>query len=95
MIHTQEPWEIRKSQFAIYIVSKDGNGKIVTVGCAFPRGVAGCETEGNAYLLKAAPKMAEALKEMLVDWQSGNIEIEPKTRELIDKALAEAEGEGE
>jgi len=46
----------------------------------------------NANLIAAAPDMYEALKEMLVDWQSGDIEINSATRELIDKALAKVEG---
>jgi len=62
MIYTQEPWEIRNGSTGPYILAKDGNGNHVTVAQVFPRGIAGCETKGNAGLVKAAPKMYGALK---------------------------------
>jgi len=61
MIYTKEPWEIRNGSTGPYILAKDGNGNHVTVAQVFPRGVAGCETQGNAGLVKAAPKMYGAL----------------------------------
>lgn len=108
MIYTKEPWEIRKNTSNTYILAKDGNGNAVTVACVFPRGIAGCETEGNANLMKAAPKTAEALqasKSVLLDIQ----QRESKTSfhgqrvasdcgeaiKVIDEALAEVEGKGE
>jgi len=105
MIYTQEPWEIHNGSTSLYIVAKDGNGNHVTVAQVFPRGIAGCETKGNALLVKAAPKMLEALeagKSVLLDIQ----QRESKTSfhgqrvasdcgealKVIDEALAEVEG---
>jgi len=84
MIYTQEPWEIKSGNSGYYIIAKDGNGNHVTVAQFFSRGVAGCETRGNALLAKAAPKMYEALKEIQ------DTRICPYT--FIDKVLAEVEG---
>jgi len=63
MIYTQEPWEVQNGNgnLGYYIIAKDGDNH-VAVAQVFPRGIAGCETKGNALLMKAAPKMHQALK---------------------------------
>jgi len=106
MIYTKEPWEIRNGSTGPYIIAKDGNGNHVTVAQVFPRGVAGCETKGNAGLVKAAPKMYGALrkaKETIKAWYNiGGAKdwdvydcLSPEMK-VINEALAEVEGkEGE
>jgi len=74
MIYTQEPWEIQNGNTDSYIIAKDGNGKHVTVAQVFQRGIAGCETKGNACLMKAAPKMFEALQRIMALDDSGILE---------------------
>jgi hypothetical protein len=46
----------------------------------------------SAHLISAAPDMYEALKQMLDDFENGEIEIHHKTRTIIREALAKAEG---
>lgn len=99
MIYTKEPWEIRKNTSNTYILAKDGNGNTVTIASVFPRGIAGCEAEGNAYLMKVAPKMAKALKgirDFLVEYRRVVNERSnwPILNEM-NEALAEVEGKGE
>jgi len=95
MIYTKEPWEIQNGSTGPYIIAKDGNGKHVTVAQFFSRGIAGCETKGNARLAKAAPKMYEALESLVfymqqdgVPWSQLKTEVEK-----AKQALAEVEGE--
>ena len=40
-----------------------------------------------------APELYEACKQMIRDWDNGSIEIDYKTRELINKALSKIEVE--
>ena len=106
MIYTQEPWEIQNGSIGPYIIAKDGNGNHVTVAQIFSRGVADCETKGNARLVKAAPKMYEAL----VKYGSALMFLEGNFKERFSKTeleslqqayrkgfevLAEVEGKGE
>ena len=65
MIHTQEDWKLQNGINVYYIIAKDGDNH-VAVALVFPRGIAGCETKGNALLMKAAPKMYEALERISV-----------------------------
>ena len=67
MIHTKEPWEIQKGNIGPYIMAKDGNGSTVAIAQVFQRGLARHEALGNARLMKAAPKMYQALKELEKD----------------------------
>lgn len=93
MIHTKEPWEIHKGSFVTYILAKDVNGHLVNVASVSPRGVAGCETKGNARLMKVAPKMFRKLEEiakLMADFEMNKIK-----RDEIEAILAEARGEGE
>lgn len=62
MTHTKEPWEIKNGSTGPYIIGKDDKENHVAIAQVFPRGVSGCETLGNARLMKAAPKMYEVLK---------------------------------
>lgn len=71
MIYTQEPWEIQNGSTGPYIIAKEGNENHVAIAQLFPRGVAGCETKGNASLAKAAPKMYGLLRQITL--------IEPKS----------------
>jgi len=99
MIYTQEPWEIQNGSTGPYIIAKEGNGNHVAIAQVFPRGIAGCETKGNARLVKAAPKMYEALLEICRTYR-----IEPDGKPenwdargqhgwaIVLKALAEVEG---
>ena len=86
MIYTKEPWEIDNGGTGAYIIAKDGNGNHVTVAQVFPQGVVDCETEGNASLIKAAPKMYEVLKEI------EDITHDPIAKAAAGKILAEVEG---
>jgi len=103
MIYTKEPWEIQNGSTGPYIIAKDGNGKHVTVAQVFPRGVAGCETKGNAGLVKAAPKMYGKLKTLKTLLQDEGVKVLAQglpnqvglevVFEGIDEVLAEVEGE--
>lgn len=96
MIYTKEPWEIQNGSTGYYIIAKDGDNH-VAVAQIFPRGMAGCETKGNAGLMKAAPKMYEALKLAwtLIAPQCHHSTVKT-VADICSKALAEAEGkEGE
>ena len=102
MIHTKEPWEIQKGNIGPYIMAKDGNGGTVAIAQVFQRGIANCETDGNARLLKAAPKMYEAIKSFQ---HLLNVKVEgigqfaamaSVSFQKLSQALAEVEGkEGE
>ena len=94
MIHTQEPWEIQKGNIGPYIMAKDGNGGTVTIAQVFQRGIANCETDGNARLMKAAPKMYGVLNS-LEQYARRSGETIPYIDDVL-KILAEVEGkEGE
>jgi hypothetical protein len=109
MIHTETDWRISKGTTATFILAKDVNGHDVTVAAVYPQGVAGCEMEGNANLIKAAPKMAEALKAQheAIDMLFAMLIQRDKTffpsksgqpwEAMVqgNQALAEAEGKGE
>jgi len=110
MIYTKEPWEIHNGSTSLYIIAKDGNGNHVTVAQVFPRGVAGCETKGNARLIEAAPKMYQALTKANLIIKTFNellLRHEPDSNivgvldglfddTVFEEALAEVEGkEGE
>lgn len=60
MIHTETPWEIQKGTNT-YIVAKGEHGDSTAIALVFPQGIAGCETSGNAQLMKLAPRMFELL----------------------------------
>jgi len=102
MIYTKEPWEIDNGGTGAYIIAKDGNGNHVTVAQVFPQGVVDCETEGNASLIKAAPKMYQRLRTLKTLLQDQDVKVLAKglpnqigleaVFEGIDEALAEAEG---
>ena len=87
MIYTQGTREIQKGNGSYYIIAKDGDNH-VAVAQFFSRGIAGCETKGNALMAKAAPKMYEALKEI------EDITHDPIAKAAAGKALAEVEGKG-
>ena len=101
MIYTQEPWEIQKGNIGPYIISKNVLGGVVPIAQVFQRGVDNCETDGNARLLKAAPKMYRALKE-IIELMDNPIEpfekFEPIATPVFNrtrKTLAEVEGKEE
>jgi hypothetical protein len=97
MIHTKEPWEIRNGSAGPYITAKDDKGNHVAIAQVFPRGLAGCETKGNACLMKAAPKMAEALEDIIAQAEKTHLMLGPDLADSIrvfgKQALAEAKGE--
>jgi len=87
VIYTQEDWKLQNGNLGYYIIAKNGDNH-VTIAQVFPRGIAGCETKGNALMAKAAPKMYEALKEI------EDITHDPIAKAAAGKALAEVEGKG-
>ena len=101
MIYTQEPWGIQKGNIGPYIISKNVLGGVVPIAQVFQRGIDNCETDGNARLLKGAPKMYGALKE-IIELMDNPIEsfekFEPIATPVFNrtrKTLAEVEGKEE
>jgi len=106
VIYTQEDWKLQNANSGYYIIAQDGNEGHVAIAQVFPRGTAGCETKGNALLMKAAPKMYEALKKVAdIEQTAGKVcslcggyldHKEGCLFVLAEQALAEVEGkEGE
>ena len=89
MIHTQEDWKLQNGINVYYIIAKDGDNH-VAVALVFPRGIAGCETKGNALLMKAAPKMYEELKKA---YDMGLFDgYDDEQFDAVKQILAEVEG---
>ena len=105
MIYTQEPWEIQKGNIGPYIISKNVLGGVVPIAQVFQRGIANCETDGNAKLLKGSVKMYQALDKIArckgafcLDKPEGITQAEEKINimtALANEALAEVEGKEE
>lgn len=94
MIHTKEPWEIQRGSSNTYIVAKDEHGDTTAIALVFPRGVAGCETEGNASLMVAAPNQHKALldiKQYVCGHPFITADSQKYILELVNKGLAKVE----
>jgi len=85
--HTPGPWEIDDSnpEGWLDIVSAD-DGKVIG-----DEGILNNSfLTGNAYLIRAAPDMYEALKDFLNDWNKTGGRVSGPTLDKIDAAIAKA-----
>lgn len=88
--HTEGPWHVERGgskSVCTAVVSADGT-VIASDETYYPAAL----DPKNASLIAAAPDLLDAVRALLLHWDSGNFSREPELWEMMRSAIAKAEG---